>query len=81
MSVTKLNKLILKISGSEIIAFCNERLANYKVPKIVEIRESLPKTSGKDSAKRTETFLRNKMNFEENREVSEKEIVKFELNS
>jgi long-chain acyl-CoA synthetase len=33
-----------KISDSEIIAFCNERLANYKVPKIVEIRESLPKT-------------------------------------
>ena len=33
-----------KISDSEIIAFCNERLANYKVPKFVEIRESLPKT-------------------------------------
>jgi long-chain acyl-CoA synthetase len=33
-----------KICDSEIIAFCNERLANYKVPKIVEIRDSLPKT-------------------------------------
>lgn len=33
-----------EISASEIIAFCNERLAIYKVPKIVEIRESLPKT-------------------------------------
>ena len=33
-----------KISASEIIAFCNERLATYKVPRFVEIRESLPKT-------------------------------------
>ena len=33
-----------KVSASEIIAFCNERLATYKVPKVVEIRESLPKT-------------------------------------
>jgi len=33
-----------KVSAPEIIAFCNERLASYKVPKIVEIRESLPKT-------------------------------------
>lgn len=33
-----------KVSASEIIAFCNERLAAYKVPRIVGIRESLPKT-------------------------------------
>jgi len=33
-----------KISASEIIEFCNERLATYKVPRIVEIRESLPRT-------------------------------------
>jgi len=33
-----------KVSVSEIIAFCNERLAAYKVPRIVEIREALPKT-------------------------------------
>lgn len=33
-----------KVSASEIIAFCNERLATYKVPRVVEIRESLPKT-------------------------------------
>jgi len=33
-----------KVSGSEIIAFCNERLAAYKIPRIVEIREVLPKT-------------------------------------
>jgi long-chain acyl-CoA synthetase len=29
----------------EIIAFCKERLAPYKVPKIVEFRESLPKSA------------------------------------
>jgi long-chain acyl-CoA synthetase len=28
----------------EIIAFCRERLAAYKVPRIIEFRESLPKT-------------------------------------
>ena len=33
-----------KVSVSEIIAFCNERLAAYKIPRIVEIREALPKT-------------------------------------
>lgn len=29
----------------EIIAFCKERLAPYKVPKIVEFRQDLPKTA------------------------------------
>lgn len=33
-----------KVPTSEIIAFCNERLAAYKIPRIVEIRESLPKS-------------------------------------
>jgi len=33
-----------KISEEEIIAFCKERLAHYKVPKIVEFRGELPKT-------------------------------------
>lgn len=28
----------------ELIAFCRERLAPYKTPKVVEIRDSLPKT-------------------------------------
>jgi long-chain acyl-CoA synthetase len=28
----------------EIIEFCRERLARFKVPKIVEFRESLPKS-------------------------------------
>jgi long-chain acyl-CoA synthetase len=29
----------------EIIAFCKEKLAPYKVPKIVEFREGLPKSA------------------------------------
>ena len=33
-----------KISEEEIIEFCKERLAHYKVPKIVEFRGELPKT-------------------------------------
>ncbi len=33
-----------KIEPSEIIAFCNQRLAKYKVPRRVEFREELPKT-------------------------------------
>ncbi len=31
-------------TADEIIAFCRERLAAYKAPKLVEFRESLPKT-------------------------------------
>jgi long-chain acyl-CoA synthetase len=33
-----------KISEEEIIEFCRENLAHYKVPKIVEFRGELPKT-------------------------------------
>ncbi|MCK9364137.1 MAG: AMP-binding protein [Syntrophales bacterium] len=33
-----------KISEEEIVDFCRERLAHYKVPKIVEFRGELPKT-------------------------------------
>lgn len=29
---------------SEIVAWCRERLANYKVPRLVEFRDELPKT-------------------------------------
>ncbi|MBN3037842.1 MAG: AMP-binding protein [Candidatus Omnitrophica bacterium] len=37
-----------KISGKDIKAFCRERLVHFKVPQIVEFRDSLPKTrSGK----------------------------------
>lgn len=36
------------ISKEEILAFCNERLAPYKVPKLIEFTDSLPLTaSGK----------------------------------
>lgn len=34
-----------EISEKEIVQFCKSRLAVYKVPKIVEFRESLPKTT------------------------------------
>jgi long-chain acyl-CoA synthetase len=32
------------VTADEIIAFCRERLAAYKAPRIVEFRESLPKS-------------------------------------
>jgi long-chain acyl-CoA synthetase len=33
-----------KISPSDIVEFCRERLANYKAPRTVEFMESLPKS-------------------------------------
>ncbi len=33
------------VTADEIIAFCRERLAAYKVPKLVEFRRELPKTA------------------------------------
>jgi len=33
-----------KVSEGEIIEFCAQKLAHYKVPKIVEFRGELPKT-------------------------------------
>jgi long-chain acyl-CoA synthetase len=33
-----------KLTEEEVIEFCKSRLAPYKVPKLVEFRESLPKT-------------------------------------
>lgn len=37
-----------KLTEKEVLTFCRERLAHYKLPKIIEIRESLPKIgSGK----------------------------------
>jgi long-chain acyl-CoA synthetase len=32
-------------TAEEIMAFCREKLAAYKVPKSVEFRESLPKSA------------------------------------
>ena len=34
-----------KVSEKEIVAFCKQKLAAYKVPKLVEFRESLPKSA------------------------------------
>lgn len=33
-----------QLERSEVIAYCREKLANYKVPRKVEFRDSLPKT-------------------------------------
>ncbi|MGE5673227.1 MAG: acyl-CoA synthetase [Mycobacterium leprae] len=33
------------LTEAELIAFCREQLARYKVPKLVEFRESLPKSA------------------------------------
>jgi long-chain acyl-CoA synthetase len=33
------------IDADEIVAYCKERLAAYKYPRLVEVRESLPKTA------------------------------------
>jgi len=33
------------LSPQEIISFCRKRLPGYKVPKLVEFRKYLPKTS------------------------------------
>ncbi|TBH20675.1 long-chain-fatty-acid--CoA ligase [Thermus thermamylovorans] len=34
-----------KVGKEDLVAFCRENLAAYKVPRILEFRESLPKTS------------------------------------
>jgi acyl-CoA synthetase (AMP-forming)/AMP-acid ligase II len=35
----------MSVSAEELIAFCKSRMAAYKYPRIVEIRDELPKTS------------------------------------
>jgi long-chain acyl-CoA synthetase len=35
---------VLGVSGGELLAFCRERLAAYKVPQHVEFRDMLPKS-------------------------------------
>ncbi len=53
----------------EILAFCKERLAPYKAPKMVEFRDELPKTAiGKT--------LRRQLREEEIRRVQEKKNIK-----
>lgn len=34
-----------QLSEEEIIAFCNEHLARYKVPRLIEFKDELPKTA------------------------------------
>jgi|GEM_PF-2779926 len=34
-----------KVTAEEIIKFCRERLAAYKVPRIIEFRDELPKSA------------------------------------
>ena len=34
-----------KIEGADLIAFCRDRIADYKAPRIVEFRDSLPRSS------------------------------------
>jgi acyl-CoA synthetase (AMP-forming)/AMP-acid ligase II len=43
------------IDGDELIAWCRERLANYKVPRFVEVVEALPKNA---TGKVTKNMLR-----------------------
>jgi acyl-CoA synthetase (AMP-forming)/AMP-acid ligase II len=41
-----------RLTEKEVLLFCRERLAHFKMPRIVEIRESLPKIgSGKINKK------------------------------
>jgi len=44
-------KLGYNLTAQEIINFCRKRLASYKLPKIVEFRDSLPRTSSGKIAK------------------------------
>ena len=39
------------LTAQGIINFCRKRLASYKLPKIVEFRDSLPRTSSGKTAK------------------------------
>lgn len=54
------------VSGSELIRWCNERLASYKVPQYLEFRDMLPKSKvGK--------LLRREVRDEERRRVEKRQ--------
>jgi long-chain acyl-CoA synthetase len=54
------------VSGSELIKWCNERLASYKVPQYLEFRDMLPKSKvGK--------LLRREVRDEERRRVEKRQ--------
>ena len=58
--VTKIGK---DLSEKEVMEFCKERMPNYKVPRIVELREALPKTgSGKINKKELQREVLKKTN-------------------
>ena len=58
------------MSGSELLKFCKERLAAYKIPQYVEFRDMLPKSKvGK--------LLRREVRDEERRRIGkEKKPIK-----
>jgi acyl-CoA synthetase (AMP-forming)/AMP-acid ligase II len=33
-----------EVTGDDLIAYCKQRLVDYKVPKRIEFRDALPKT-------------------------------------
>lgn len=56
------------VSGGELIRWCRERLAPYKIPKYVEFRDMLPKSKvGK--------LLRREVRDQERRRVEKKKVV------
>jgi len=40
------------LAGPDVLAFCRERLANYKVPRMVEFRADLPRNPAGKPLKR-----------------------------
>ncbi len=59
------------LSRAEVIAWCRTKLASYKVPRLVEFRESLPKTMvGKVLRRTLREEEMNKMNQQESQEDS-----------
>ena len=40
------------LSEKELISFCKDRLTNYKVPRRIEFRDTIPKTSTGKIARR-----------------------------
>lgn len=56
------------VSGSELIRWCRDRLAPYKVPSYIEFRDMLPKSKvGK--------LLRREIRDEERRRLKEKKVI------
>ncbi len=41
-----------QVTRKEIMAYCKERLANFKIPKVLEFRDELPRSSTGKIARR-----------------------------